>query len=172
MPEDDRAATPSLDSFAKYDQLLLTESVQTNSEDSGDLFPTVATVAVVGIGAAVFEAALLPGLVLGVAAIVRATIFFSNWLGVGSAFQIHGTQCIPDWPEDPRSGCRGSRADPGHRRGSRRRKGPRPYDLEDEVGGWIARLTLGITSGYNRGLFLMLWTAPPLARECHRRGCR
>jgi hypothetical protein len=44
------------------------EAVRTNSEDSGDLLPTVATVAVVGIGAAVFEAALLPGLVLGVAA--------------------------------------------------------------------------------------------------------
>ena len=68
MPEDDRAATPDLDSLAKHDKAVFTESVQTNSEDSGDLLPTVATVAVVGIGAAIFEAALLPGLVLGVAA--------------------------------------------------------------------------------------------------------
>jgi hypothetical protein len=68
MPEDDRAATPGLDSFAKHDEVVPAESVQTNSEDPGDLLPTVATVAVVGIGAAVFEAALLPGLVLGVAA--------------------------------------------------------------------------------------------------------
>src|ERR1700732_3201844 len=36
--------------------------------DRSDLVATVTTVAVVGVGAAVFEAALLPGLVLGVAA--------------------------------------------------------------------------------------------------------
>ena len=68
MPADDRAATSGLDSFAKHDEVAPTEAVQTNSEDPGDLLPTVATVAVVGVGAAVFEAALLPGLVLGVAA--------------------------------------------------------------------------------------------------------
>jgi len=34
----------------------------------GDIVTTAATVAVVGVGAAVFEAALLPGIVLGVAA--------------------------------------------------------------------------------------------------------
>ena len=38
-------------------------------EDGGDMIATVATVAVVGIGAAAFEAALLPGIVLGVAAV-------------------------------------------------------------------------------------------------------
>lgn len=38
--------------------------------DRGDIVATVATVAVVGIGAAAFEAALLPGIVLGVAAAV------------------------------------------------------------------------------------------------------
>jgi hypothetical protein len=37
-------------------------------DDRSELVATVATVAVVGVGAAVFEAALLPGLVLGVAA--------------------------------------------------------------------------------------------------------
>ena len=63
MQEDARAATPGRDSPVQHD-----EAVRTNSEDSGDLLPTVATVAVVGIGAAVFEAALLPGLILGVAA--------------------------------------------------------------------------------------------------------
>jgi hypothetical protein len=36
--------------------------------DRSDVVATAATVAVVGVGAAVFEAALLPGLVLGVAA--------------------------------------------------------------------------------------------------------
>ena len=39
-----------------------------NAEDNSEAVATVATVAVVGIGAAVFEAALLPGIVLGVAA--------------------------------------------------------------------------------------------------------
>jgi hypothetical protein len=38
------------------------------SLDRNDVIATVATVAVVGIGAAAFEAALLPGIVLGVAA--------------------------------------------------------------------------------------------------------
>jgi len=37
-------------------------------EDNSEVVATVATVAVVGIGAAAFEAALLPGIVLGVAA--------------------------------------------------------------------------------------------------------
>ncbi len=39
-----------------------------NGADHSGLVATAATVAVVGVGAAVFEAALLPGLVLGVAA--------------------------------------------------------------------------------------------------------
>jgi hypothetical protein len=39
-----------------------------NAEDNSEAVATVATVPVVGIGAAVFEAALLPGIVLGVAA--------------------------------------------------------------------------------------------------------
>jgi hypothetical protein len=42
----------------------LNETVQ----DNGEAVATLATVAVVGIGAAAFEAALLPGIVLGVAA--------------------------------------------------------------------------------------------------------
>jgi hypothetical protein len=39
-----------------------------NTEDNNEAVARIATVAVVGIGAAVFEAALLPGIVLGVAA--------------------------------------------------------------------------------------------------------
>jgi hypothetical protein len=45
-----------------------TELIKASEDDRSDLIATVATVAVVGIGAAVFEAALLPGVVLGVAA--------------------------------------------------------------------------------------------------------
>jgi hypothetical protein len=44
-------------------------------DDRGDLVATVATVAVVGVGAAVFEAALLPGIVLGVAAVAVPQYF-------------------------------------------------------------------------------------------------
>ena len=45
------------------------DDIDHDSEDRSDLAPTVATVAIVGIAAAAFEAALLPGLVLGVAAV-------------------------------------------------------------------------------------------------------
>ena len=40
------------------------------SEEENNIVATVATVGVVGVGVAVFEAALLPGLVLGVAAML------------------------------------------------------------------------------------------------------
>lgn len=44
------------------------EVVEADGETNNEAIATVATVAVVGIGAAAFEAALLPGIVLGVAA--------------------------------------------------------------------------------------------------------
>jgi hypothetical protein len=46
-----------------------TEHIDRDSENRSDVAATVATVAVVGIVAAAFEAALLPGIVLGVAAV-------------------------------------------------------------------------------------------------------
>jgi uncharacterized protein DUF5132 len=46
-----------------------TEDAATAGEDRSDMVATVATVAVVGVAAAAFEAALLPGIVLGVAAV-------------------------------------------------------------------------------------------------------
>ena len=45
-----------------------TAIIDQSHSDRGDVVATVATVGIVGLGAAVFEAALLPGLVLGVAA--------------------------------------------------------------------------------------------------------
>jgi Protein of unknown function (DUF5132) len=45
------------------------------NEDRGDMVATVATVAVVGVAAAVFEVALLPGIVLGVAAVAVPRYF-------------------------------------------------------------------------------------------------
>jgi hypothetical protein len=44
------------------------EPIDSGADDRSAVTATVATVAVVGIGAAAFEAALLPGIVLGVAA--------------------------------------------------------------------------------------------------------
>ena len=46
-----------------------TEHIDRDSENRSDVVATVTTVAVVGIVAAAFEAALLPGIVLGVAAV-------------------------------------------------------------------------------------------------------
>jgi hypothetical protein len=51
------------------------EAIESDTGNRSDLVATVATVAVVGIGAAALEAALLPGLVLGVAANVCPAIF-------------------------------------------------------------------------------------------------
>jgi hypothetical protein len=45
------------------------EAIEAEGEGRDEMVATVATVAVVGIGAAAFEAALLPGIVLGVAAV-------------------------------------------------------------------------------------------------------
>ena len=58
----------SLDS-SEYAETPETEAVEPAGEDRNDMVATVATVAVVGIAAAAFEAVLLPGLVLGVAAV-------------------------------------------------------------------------------------------------------
>jgi uncharacterized protein DUF5132 len=51
------------------------EALHESGEDRGDMVATVATVAVVGVAAAAFEAALLPGLVLGVAAVAVPRYF-------------------------------------------------------------------------------------------------
>lgn len=52
-----------------------TEALDEGSEDRSDMVATVATVAVVGVAAVVFEAALLPGIVLGVAAVAVPRYF-------------------------------------------------------------------------------------------------
>jgi NADPH-dependent ferric siderophore reductase len=51
------------------------EALDEGNEDRGDMVATVATVAVVGVAAAAFEAALLPGIVLGVAAVAVPRYF-------------------------------------------------------------------------------------------------
>lgn len=58
-----------VESVAEHIETDDAEAMEANGEDRGDMVATIATVAVVGVGAAVFEAALLPGIVLGVAAV-------------------------------------------------------------------------------------------------------
>jgi hypothetical protein len=53
---------------AARDATELPDTNEALQDDNGEAVATVATVAVVGIGAAAFEVALLPGIVLGVAA--------------------------------------------------------------------------------------------------------
>jgi len=59
---------------AEHDEAQASE-LNEAADDRSDMVATVATVAVVGIGAAAFEAALLPGIVLGVAAVAVPQYF-------------------------------------------------------------------------------------------------
>ena len=59
---------PDLDGSAPLPAAEPSEMTDQGHVDHSDVIATVATVGIVGLGAAVFEAALLPGLVLGVAA--------------------------------------------------------------------------------------------------------
>ena len=52
-----------------------TDTPDEGTEDRGDMVATVATVAVVGVAAAAFEVALLPGIILGVAAVAVPRYF-------------------------------------------------------------------------------------------------
>ena len=54
---------------SSHDTAFHNEAPEQESEEGGGINKTVAVVAVVAVGAAVFEAALLPGLALGVAAV-------------------------------------------------------------------------------------------------------
>jgi hypothetical protein len=72
------------------------EFIEAADEDS-ELVATIATVAVVGIGAAAFEAALLPGIVIGVAAMWRAALSPANWCGSEPAFQVNSSRCLQVW---------------------------------------------------------------------------
>jgi Protein of unknown function (DUF5132) len=69
MPKAKRDGNGGLESSAEHVETPETDEIEHDSEDSSDVVATVATVAVVGIAAAAFEAALLPGIVLGVAAV-------------------------------------------------------------------------------------------------------
>ncbi len=68
MQKPKRDGNGSLENAEEHVEAPETEVIEAEGEDRSDVVATVATVAVVGIGAAAFEAALLPGIVLGVAA--------------------------------------------------------------------------------------------------------
>jgi hypothetical protein len=68
MPKAKLEGNGSLESTAAHVEGAEPETVDQDPADRSELVATAATVAVVGIGAAAFEAALLPGIVLGVAA--------------------------------------------------------------------------------------------------------
>jgi hypothetical protein len=68
MPKAKADGNGSLEAASEPMDETTAEAPEQDNEESGDVVATVATVAVVGIGAAAFEAALLPGICLGVAA--------------------------------------------------------------------------------------------------------
>lgn len=59
----------SLEALPEHGDTPESEAIEPAAEERGDMVATVATVAVVGVAAAAFEAALLPGIVIGVAAV-------------------------------------------------------------------------------------------------------
>jgi hypothetical protein len=68
MQKSKRDGNRGLEDASEYVETPETEAMELDTEDQSDMVATIATVAVVGVGTAVFEAALLPGVVLGVAA--------------------------------------------------------------------------------------------------------
>ncbi len=75
MPKAKAEGNGSLETVTEPIESAETEVLDEGSEDRGDMAATVATVAVVGVAAAAFEAALLPGIVLGVAAVAVPRYF-------------------------------------------------------------------------------------------------
>lgn len=69
MQKPKKEGNGSHESAAESVEPLEAATVEPETEDRSDMIATVATVAVVGVAAAAFEAALLPGIVLGVAAV-------------------------------------------------------------------------------------------------------
>jgi hypothetical protein len=75
MPKVKTDGNGSLEAVTEPLENAETEALEQGGEERGDMVATVATVAVVGVAAAAFEAALLPGIVLGVAAVAVPRYF-------------------------------------------------------------------------------------------------
>ena len=89
-PETDHVDEHVSDYLAEGSHELHLEPVAEESEptkEEADLVATVATVGVVGIGVAVLEAALLPGLILGVAAMAAPKLVPKIGSVLGPAFK-------------------------------------------------------------------------------------
>ena len=75
MPKAKADGNGSLETAAEPVESTEAGVMEEGNEDRGDMVATVATVAVVGVAAAAFEAALLPGIILGVAAVAVPRYF-------------------------------------------------------------------------------------------------
>jgi hypothetical protein len=76
MPKAKSDGNGSLEPVTEPVETVETEAAAEEEQgQGGDMVATVATVAVVGVAAAAFEAALLPGIVLGVAAVAVPRYF-------------------------------------------------------------------------------------------------
>ena len=74
MQKPKRDGNGSVESPADTVETPEAEAMESDIEDGNDVVATVATVGVVGVGVAMFEAALLPGLALGVAAMLAPKV--------------------------------------------------------------------------------------------------
>ena len=74
-----------------------------------------ATVGVVAAGVALFEVALLPGMVIGVAAMLAPKYVPKMSAALAPAVQCDGARCVEVRPQDPRDGGRGEGAGARHR---------------------------------------------------------
>ena len=74
------------------------------AESQDEMIATAATVAVVGAGVIIFEAALLPGLVLGIATMLVPKYLPRLGGAVSPAGQVDGPRRLQDGAENPRNG--------------------------------------------------------------------
>jgi hypothetical protein len=88
MPKAKAEGNGSLETVVEPVESAETEALDEGSDDRGDMVATVATVAVVGVAAAAFEVALLPGIILGVAAVAVPRYFCCSprTIGHGQGF--------------------------------------------------------------------------------------
>lgn len=75
MPRTKAGGNGGLETVTEPVESAETDTPDEGTADRGDMVATVATVAVVGVAAAAFEVALLPGIILGVAAVAVPRYF-------------------------------------------------------------------------------------------------
>ena len=100
MPKAKAEGNGSLETVVEPVESAETEALDEGNDDRGDMVATVATLAVVGVAAAAFEVALLPGIILGVAAVAVAEIFSKDGRSLGPALQVDRTRRLQARPQD------------------------------------------------------------------------